>query len=108
MTSMPRPGARVMLVNSGWVVLAALRLRVTTFWPPISVSDWAEIALGMAVHPIMMVMAAKLTSGFILESIRGKEFRFGAREIVFRRRNDCTRGMGRGTRDVRDKGTRDQ
>ncbi len=38
---MPRPGASVMLVNSGLVVLVAVRVRVTIFWPPISVTAWA-------------------------------------------------------------------
>jgi hypothetical protein len=28
-------------VNSGLVVLTALRVRVTIFWPPISVTAWA-------------------------------------------------------------------
>jgi hypothetical protein len=38
---MPRPGARVTLVNSGLVVLTALRFSVTIFVPPISVGAWA-------------------------------------------------------------------
>ena len=41
---MPRPGASVMLVNSGLVVLTAVRVRVTIFWPPISVTAWARAA----------------------------------------------------------------
>jgi hypothetical protein len=36
---MPRPGIRVTLVNSGFVVLTGVRRRVTTFCPPISVAD---------------------------------------------------------------------
>ncbi len=40
-SSMPRPGARVTLVNSGLVLLTAERVRVTSFWPPISIAAWA-------------------------------------------------------------------
>ena len=38
---MPRPGSTVTLVNSGLVVLVAVRVRVTIFSPPISVMAWA-------------------------------------------------------------------
>ena len=40
-TSMPRPGMTVMLVNSGRVLLVGVRVMVTIFCPPISVSAWA-------------------------------------------------------------------
>ena len=40
-SSMPRPGMTVTLVNSGLVLLAAVRVRVTIFWPPISGAAWA-------------------------------------------------------------------
>ncbi len=41
---MPRPGMTVMLVNSGLVVLTGLRVTVTIFCPPISVSAWAWLS----------------------------------------------------------------
>jgi hypothetical protein len=59
-TSMPRPGASVMLVNSGVVVLLAVRVSVTICWPPIDVAVCALLVV-ISTVPAKLISASART-----------------------------------------------